>query len=122
MREGQVKYLRYLLVEGKDLVRRVAEELVESRQGRWIKRKAQELKDLRELTLLKGSIQNETKESISSIMKTRDTQAWREALNDKTSVTLYKEHRKETGGQDEVYTNDIASDILLKCTTNPKIK
>ena len=51
-------------------------------------------------------------------MKTRDTQGWRDSLNDKTSVTLYKEHRKEIGGQDEVYTNDITSDNLLKCRTN----
>ncbi len=78
---------------------------------------AKELKNVIELRLLKGSIRNETKENVSSIIKTRDTQTWRETLNDKPSVTLCKEHRKEIG-QDEVYNNYIASDILSKCRTN----
>ena len=43
VREGQLKCLRYLLVEGNYLVRRKGEEMVESGQGKWIERVAKEL-------------------------------------------------------------------------------
>ncbi len=37
IREGQWKYLHYILVEGNDLLRRIGEEMLESRQSKWMR-------------------------------------------------------------------------------------
>lgn len=36
IREGQYKYIRYILVEGNDLVRRIGEEVIMRRQHKWM--------------------------------------------------------------------------------------
>ena len=115
IREGQFKYLRYLLMEGNDLVRRITETMVENRQGRWIRGLMEEM---RKSKVFGEGIRNETKESISNKMKELDTACWKEELNEKSSVIHYKKWRKEIGGQEEVYTNEPASEILFKCRTN----
>ena len=61
VKKGQLKYLRYLLVEGNYLVKRVAEEILESKRGKWIKRVTKEIENLKELSLMKGSIRNYTR-------------------------------------------------------------
>ncbi len=115
VREGQLKYLRHLLVEGNDLVRGVAEEVWESRQGRWVKKMVEEMRKLREV---RGSITNETKESIKIKMQEIDTRQWKEELNEKGSLVPYAKWRKEIGGQDSMYFNDHASELLYRCRSN----
>ncbi len=114
IREGQWKYLRYILVEGNDLLRRIGEELLESRQSKWIKELVNELS---ERGLLSESVKSETKESIKQKMRDLDTREWKREINEKSSLRIYTKWRKEIGGQ-EVYTNNQASEILFKARTN----
>ncbi len=92
-----------MLVEGNDLVRGVAEEVWENRQGIWIKKMVEELRKVR---AVRGSKINETKESIKNKMQEIDTRQWREELKEKESLTLCKEWRKDIRGQDELYFYD----------------
>ncbi len=39
-------------------------------------------------------------------------------MNERSSLTIYGKWRKDLGGQDEVYQNDQASELLFKCRTN----
>ncbi len=39
-------------------------------------------------------------------------------MNEKTSLKIYRKRRKEIGGQEEVYSNSQASEILFKPRTN----
>ncbi len=39
-------------------------------------------------------------------------------MNDKSSLKIYRKWRKEIGGQEEIYNNDQASEILFKSRTN----
>ena len=73
---------------------------------------------IRELDVFREGIRSQTKESIKNKIKEIDSRKWREDLDEKSSVTIYKEWRKENGGQEEVYTNDPASEILFKCRSN----
>ncbi|XP_050714164.1 uncharacterized protein LOC126997158 [Eriocheir sinensis] len=115
IREGQWKYLRYVLVEGNDLVRRVGEEMIEKRQSRWVK---DLLNELRATEGLSVSVRNETKESIKQRMRELDTREWKRQMNEKASLKIYRKWRQELGGQEEVYTNNQASEVLFRCRTN----
>ncbi len=75
------------------------------------------LSRMRELEGFREGTRNQTKVNIINQMKETDT-CWTEDLNEKTSVMLYKQCRKEIGGQEEVYTNDPASEILFKCKSH----
>ncbi len=44
------------------------------------------------------------KESIKNQIKEMDIIGWRMETNEKSSTIVYKEQRKEIGGEDEVYT------------------
>ncbi len=39
-------------------------------------------------------------------------------MNEKSSLKIYRKWRKEIGGQEEIYNNDQASEILCKSRTN----
>ncbi len=39
-------------------------------------------------------------------------------MNEKSSLKIYRKWRKEIGGQEEIYNNDQASEILFKSRTN----
>ncbi len=57
IREGQWKYLRYILVGGNDLLRRIGEELLESSQSKWMK---ELVNDLSERGVMSESVKSET--------------------------------------------------------------
>ncbi len=83
--------------------------------SRWVK---DLLNDLRKAGALSGSIRNETKESIRKKMRELDASEWMTEMNEKSSLKIYRKWRKEIGGQEEIYNNDQASEILFKSRTN----
>ena len=89
--------------------------MIEKGQSRWVKGL---LNDLRKLGVLSESVRNETKEGIRKRMRELDEREWKRGMNEKSSLKIYREWRKEMGGQEEVYNNDQASEILFKCRTN----
>ena len=115
IREGQFKYLRHVLVEGNDLVKRVGEEMIEKRQSRWVK---EVLNGLRVTEGLNVNVRSETKESIRQRMREVDTREWKKQMEEKSSLKIYRKWRQELGGQEEIYTNNQASQLLFKCRSN----
>lgn len=47
-----------------------------------------------------------------------DTKEWMSGMNEKSSLRIYRNWRKEFGEQEKVYTNNQASELLFKCRTN----
>ncbi len=67
-----------MLVEGNGLLRRVGEEIMESR---WVK---DLLNDLRKAGVMSESIRNEIKESIREKMRELDAREWMSEMNEKS--------------------------------------
>ena len=47
-----------------------------------------------------------------------DTKMWKQEMEEKVSLKLYKEWRENIGGQDNIYDNREAAAILFRCRTN----
>ena len=61
---------------------------------------------------------NISNKEISEKVKKWDTEKWTRELQEKQSLSVYREWRKEIGGQDKVYDNSEASKLLFKCRSN----
>lgn len=111
--EGQIKYLQYILRgEGNELLERIVEEMKEKKRNRWIKGLIED----RRMVGIKG--RNVSNEEIKKNVRAWDTNEWKNELEEKSSLRLYKLWRKELGGQESVYDNREASVILFKARSN----
>ena len=115
VREGQLKYIRYVLEEGNGLVRSIGEEIIVRRQQKWV---YAILNEARKEGVIENGVKGETKESIRRKMRELDTREWKREMDGKTSLTIYRKWRQEKGGQEEIYSNDYGSQLLFKCRTN----
>ncbi len=75
------------------------------------------MNDLSERGVLGESVKSETKESIKQKMRELDTREWTREMNEKSSLKIYRRWKREIEGQEEVYTNNQASEILCKTRT-----
>ncbi len=83
------------------MLRRIEEELLETRQNKWMK---ELVNDLSERGVLVESVKSQTKESIKKEMRELDTKEWKREMDEKSSLKIYRKWREEIGGQQEVYT------------------
>ncbi len=88
---------------------------VDGKQSKWMK---ELVNDLSERGVLGESVKSETKESIKQKMRELETREWTREMNEKLSLKIYRKRRKEIGGQEEVYSNSQASEILFKARTS----
>ena len=112
--EGQLRYLQYVLKDQEnELLSRVVEEMRNSnKKNKWITG----LLEFRELIGLRGEAENYL--DISRKVKEWDTRMWKQEMEEKVSLKLYREMRQSIGGQDKIYDNREATTILFRCRTN----
>ncbi len=92
VREGQWKFLRYI-IEGKNyLLRRIAEEIMENKKNRWMKDLVNELK---KVGIKSGSMMNVTNEGIRERMREWDTREWKQGMNEKSSLKICRNGEKK---------------------------
>ena len=107
--EGQLKYLQYAMKgqgQGKELLSRVVEEMRASKnKNKWI----MGLMESRNIVGLRGEADNPME---------WDTRMWKQEMEEKVNLKLYKEWRENIGGQDNIYDNREAAVILFRCRTN----
>ena len=115
IREGQWKFVRYAMEGRNDLLRRITEEMMENKKSRWMKGLMNEIRNIR---VQNKSTRSMTDEGIRAIMKEWDTREWKQGMNEKTSLSIYRKWRTEIGGQEKIYDNRQTSEILYKCRTN----
>lgn len=112
--EGQLRYLQYILNDqGNGLLSRIVEEMRNSStKNKWISG----LLEYRQLIGLRGEAGSYL--DISRKVKEWDTRTWKEEMDQKVSLKLYREMRQGIGGQDKIYDNREATTILFRCRTN----
>ena len=110
--EGQIKSLEYCMKdEGNELLRRIAKVIKELRKSKWIKG----VLAFRKLTGRRDKMKTE---EIKMKVREWDTKEWIKELNEKSSLKLYREWKKDMGGQERVYDNSESAMILFKCRSN----
>ena len=112
--EGQLKYLQYILRgEGNDLIEKVVGEMRDQRKrNKWINGL---LEDRQKVGIRGDKI---TSQEIRMKVKAWDKTMWKQEMQEKVSLRIYRTWREEIGGQEEVYDNSEKSVILFKCRTN----
>ncbi len=76
------------------------------------------VKELKNIRMQNESARSMTDEGIRAIMNEWDTREWKHGMNEKSSLKIYRKWRTEIGGQEKIYDNRQASEILFKCRTN----
>ncbi len=95
-------------------MRRIVEEMLENKKIRWMKDLVKQIR-VREKN---ESIRGMTDKSVRAVMREWDTTEWKQGMNEKSSLRIYREWRADIGGQEKIYDNRQASEILFKCRTN----
>ncbi len=85
------------------------------RQQRWVN---DILNGARKEGVIENGLRGETKESIRRKMRELDTREWKKEMDEKKSLVIYRKWRQEKGGQEGIYSNDQASQLLFKCRIN----
>ena len=111
----RIIYYQYIL-KGKsnDLLKRIGEEM-KAGGDKWVKETEEYMKQ--------GGIDYERlrsakKEQIKEDIQRWDTRKWQREMMEKSSLKIYREWRKEVGGQEEIYDNQASSVVFFKCRTN----
>ena len=112
---SRLGYYQYLLQErGNGLITRMIEEM-KTRGDKWIKQTEDYMKQVQ---VDYDDMKKSSKEAIKDKIRRWDSRKWRNEMEEKSSMKIYREWRTEVGGQDEVYDTRESSKILFKCRTN----
>ena len=87
----------------------------EQNTNRWMKELVQTLK---KTGMTESGMVNITNYEISQKIKDWDTKEWKTTLNEKESLSIYRNWRTEIGHQEKIYDNRLCSVLLFKCKTN----
>ncbi len=98
-----------------ELLQRILEEMKASRH-KWIKEIE---KYVKETGITYEKLKIAKKEELKEIIRKWDTQQWKEEMEKKSSLKIYRKWREAIGGQQEdTCDNREGSRILFKCKTN----
>ena len=111
----KMTFLRYLLNKEDSLVGRVFQEMRSNfKEDAW----TEQIIDITEKTgLSKYNIKNLSKDKIKQVVQKLDTMKWREELNTKSSVVLYKMNKSEPK-EEQFYDNRPSSVTFFRCRSN----
>lgn len=59
-----------------------------------------------------------TRRELEECLREWDTRRWREEMDKKTSLQIYRQHKKKIGEVDHMYDNTPASTLLFQARTN----
>ena len=112
--EGQLKYLQHILRgESNRLLERVVEEMRnDKKKNKWM---GGLIEDRKRVGIRGIDI---SKQEISEKVKKWDKEKWRNDMQEKESLKIYRQFKTDLGGMENIYDNSEASVILFKCRTN----
>ncbi len=87
IKEGQWIFMRYAMEGRNDLLRRIAEAMMENKKIKWVKNLTKEFKNIR---LQNDSIRSMKYEGIREIMKERYTREWKQGMSEKSRLRIYR--------------------------------
>ena len=108
--KNKLSYCNYALNSENKILRRVMEEMVEG-QYKWYKQVEGYMRDLDIL-----DIKRENKNSIKQKVYALDTRKWREELETKSSLLIYRTYKTDI--EQYQYKNNFRSSILYKLRSN----
>ncbi len=68
--------------------------------------------DMKKVGMKSGSMMNVTNEGIRERKREWYTREWKQGMNEKYSLKIYRKWRKEIRGQDRIYNNRKAPEIF----------
>ena len=111
--QNRIQYIRNRLNQGNQLIKLVLEEL-ENNKGSW---KINSRKQYTRIKIGEEGIGKHKKEHIKDKFREIDTKEWREEMEKKKSLNIYRKYKTKVR-QDEQYDNDEKSKIWFRLKTN----
>ena len=114
--ETRIKYIKYAVEQGENsLLARITDEFMYKKKSKWSITSLEYLKcaDI-PYRKLKETSKNEIKGKINKW----DTMKWREEMDAKSSLAIYRQYKTTIGGEDRAYDNRPSSIILYKARAN----
>ena len=108
-------FLRHLQEEEESLLNHILKDMLEISTDTWTKTVQQYMKMF---NLNKTKISKLKKEKINDMVKAWDTNCWRQEIESKTSLALYKEGKTEIRNEQAIYDNTYSTDIMFPARTN----
>ena len=111
---GQLQFLRGGMQGGNQLLKEVMKEKLKKQER---KKSPNILKYMDELKMNENDIKNISKVELKKKLEEWDTRRWKEEMNSKTSISIYK-RSKSSIQEDKIYDNTPASRILFQARSN----
>ena len=112
--QGHLQYIRSTMQGYNMLLKEIMMTQMEEDFSRWAKMTKTYLKQVN-LTL--EGVSTMGKEEIKKYMKKWDEERWKEEMENKTSIKIYRKHKQHVE-EDPIYDNTPASTILYQARTN----
>lgn len=114
--QGHLQYLKNSMKEeGNGIVREIIQVIREEKTDCWIL-KANTY--LQKLDLNYTRLKNITNKELKDRIRQWDSDLWRREMNERSSMEIYREWKKEIKGEERLYDNRPESSIFFKCRTN----
>ena len=115
IKENKIRFLARNQAKENKIVNEIIEEMLYSYESDWMKRR---LEELREFKIRFGDLKTENIDNIKAKIKQIDMKGWKTEMENKTSLYIYRNWKKELGKNEKVYDNNPNSKILFLCRTN----
>lgn len=114
--QGHLQYLQSSMEEdGNGIVQKIIQVMREEKRDSWILKANDYLHTLGlNVTQLKNIKRTVLKEKV----RQWDTDMWKEEMNEKSSLEIYRMWKKEIRGEERLYDNRPESNIFYRCRTN----
>ena len=110
--QGRINYINNRR-NGNELIRTVINEL-ETNEGKW---KTYTKKQCEKINVNQDFIQGKSKQEIRRIINDKDTEKWKQEMQEKKTLLYYRDKKKEIK-QDVEYDNTRESDLWFRTKTN----
>lgn len=113
--KGRMLLLKSILVGKNDLLKETVKDLNISRVSEWAETNR---KFKRKLEITDEDLRELSTKAIKKKVQEWDNKMWKEEMESKTSIEIYRAARQTMGQQDQIYDNKPSSITLFKCRTN----
>ena len=112
--DGRIQYYRKITTGNNDLLKIILEQTKEGTCSTWMKNTN---KYFEEINITHNDITQKTKEELKETTRIWDTNKWREEMENKSSLSIYR-HWKKDIKEAECYDNRPSSTIMYKARAN----